>query len=769
MIEHGERDAVGGGRLLNGAIVGAGRGCESILRMVHEDALERFRMRVLGVADVRADAPGMRYAREIGIPLVTTDHRQLFGIEGLDFIIELTGRDGVRQALERERPPHVHLIDHFAARFFWELHQAEQAIIDQRTEMREQVEAERERIAQILDSIPDEILVVDTEMVIQDANSSFLQNNDLRIGDVRGCHCYEVEQEVRGECQVAVENCPFFRVIKEAGPVSLVRKHFDDLGQARYAAIVGAPLRDHDGEVVGMIEMTRDITHRIRLEEQLATSEVRLQQFMELAPLATFVKNRSGQYIDVNPAACAMFGKRDSEILGKTDREIFTRQAAGQMRTGDQRAWKQRGAVSVNIELELDQRRIFLDTVKFPILDATGKPVALCGLARDVTAQREAERKLEETREYLQNILDNSPVIIVTTDLEGRIVSFNRGAEESLGYKSEEVIGQPASIFYTDSSQRDELLRQVVGGRAVRDYTVELLRKDETPLPVSLTLSQLCNANGEMIGTVGISKDISHRQALMQQILQSERMAAVGRLASGVAHEINNPLAVISEIVGFLNDLVNAEVSMEGIDLTQELKEGLPKVLQQVKRGRTITQRLLTFARKSEAQVDVADANRSLDEILPFLEKEARLAEVTIHRDYAENLPQVAVEEMQLQEVFINLVNNAIQALAEQGGGDIWLQTGTEGNKVVISIRDNGPGIDQSVRDRLFDPFVSTKPTGVGTGLGLSICYGIVKRYDGEIRVESEPGEGATFKVYFPAYNPTPSKPPQEQPAATEG
>ncbi len=735
---------------LNAAIVGGGKGCESILKMVQGDSLRRLRLRILGVADPDPNAQGTRYARQIGIPLVTMDYRQLYEIPGLHLLIELTGREEVRDEIEQTRPRHIKLIDHFGAQMFWDLHQAEEAVIKQRTEMRERVEVERQRIAQILDSIPDEIVVVDTEMTILDANSTFLRNNHLGIEDVRGRHCYDVDQVIRGDCQVAVGNCPFLATIRESKTTSLVRKHFGPEGKVMYASIVGAPLMNKDGEVVGMIEMTRDITERIHLEEDLKASEVRLQQFMEFAPIATYVKNRSGQYIDANPATCAMFGKKKGDILGKTDFEIFPREAAEAIRAGDKEAWKERNAVSLNMEVHLDERRVFLSTVKFPILDIQGAPTALCGLSTDITAQKEAEIKLNETREYLQQILDNSPVIIITTNLDGNIVSFNRGAEKSLGYKAQDVIGQPATIFYQDPSKRRDFLDKIQAGVPLQDYSYELLRKDGTLLPVSITLSLLKDAAGKVIGTVGMSKDISQRKALMAQVLQSERMAAVGRLASGVAHEINNPLAVMAEIAGYLYDLVKPEQTISSPELIDELREGLPKISRQVERGKKITHRLLSFAKKSEARIAVADVNASLDEILPFLEKEAKLAQAVIHRDYQENLPKVAVEEMQLQEVFINLITNAIHALAKKKGGNIWLSTRYEDAKVIITVKDDGPGINEAVRYRLFEPFVTTKPTGEGTGLGLSICYGIVKRYDGEIRVMSEPNQGTTFRVIFP-------------------
>ena len=738
-------------RKLRAVVVGGGKGCRSVLHMVETDTLGRFRMEIVGVADTDIDAPGMSYARELGIPIVTRDYRELYELPDLDLIIELTGSNALRDEIERTRPKKVRMIDHFGARLFWDLHRAVEAIITQRSEMRDRVEAERERIAQIFDCIPDEIVVLDTEMTILEANRNFLDNNSLRIEDVRGRRCYEVEQNIRGECQVAVDNCPFFRVMEEGKPRSIVRKHFSEKGNPRYAVIVAAPLTDSEGQIIGMIEMTRDITHRIMLEEELKATEVRLQQIMQHAPMAMYVKNRNGQFMEVNPATCSLIGKEKHEIIGRTDFEILPRDTAEVLRKGDRKVFKSKERLSYESKVDFGDRTVFLSTTKFPIMGPTGLVEAVVGLSDDVTAQREAQAELDRTRVHLRNVLDNSPAVIMTTDLEGRIVSFNRGAEECLGYKSEEVIGMLASEFYGETEEREKLLRRVIKDGAVRDYQTKLHRKDGSQVPVSITLSQLQNEEGEMIGTVGISKDISQRKSLMHQIIQSERMAAVGRLAAGVAHEINNPLAVIGEIAGYLRDISSGGPGSEDADLMLELNEGLPKIERQVSRGRKITSRLLTLARKTEARVHLTEIDEALDEILPFLEKEAGLKRISLHRDKEGTVSPVAVEEIQLQEIFINVIQNAIQAKASRDHGNIWVSRREENRKVIVTIRDDGPGVPEEVRDRIFDPFVTTKPIGKGTGLGLSICYGIIKRYDGEIRLYSKEGEGATFEVILPA------------------
>ncbi len=739
------------------AIIGGGGGCEVILRMVQEDTLGRFRMSIEGVADRNPDAPGMCYARQNGVALVTSDYRELYKIPNLGLLIELTGSDEVRDEIDRTRPRHVRLIDHFAARLFWELHEAEEAIIEQRTEMRERVQRERDWITQIFDSIPDEVIVIDTEMVIQQANASFLKNNRVTIEEIRGRYCYDVHQTVRGDCQVAVDNCPFAEVVRNKEEIRLVRKHFDDDGSLRYTAIVGAPLLNPAGEVKGVIEMTRDITHRILLEEELKASEVRLQQFLELAPLATYVKNRQGQYVEVNPATCRLLGLTKNEIIGRTDREILPQGTAAVLRAGDREVLHKRKPFSNESEARLAGKKVYLTTTKYPVVDADDKVTAIVGLARDESARRKAERELERTREYLQNILDNSDVIIITTNLEGEIVSFNRGAEHSLGYKADEVVGKPAGMLYRSAEEREPLVRRVQQGGTVHDHDGVLVRKDGTEVPVSMTLSQLADNTGEPIGTVGVSRDISHRKTLMNQVVQSERLAAVGRLAAGVAHEINNPLAAIAEVAGYLEDIAGGLIKVEAEDMERELNVGLSTITAQVNRCSSITHRLLGFSRKSEARIEVANVNAAFDEILPFLRKEARLANVLIHREYPPDIPRVSIEEVQLQEILINLITNAIQAMTQRGHGNMWITASSEDGKVVLSIRDDGPGIDEEVRDRLFDPFVTTKPQGHGTGLGLSICYGIIKRYDGEIRVESQPGEGTTFQVVLRMHQKSPN------------
>jgi len=220
---------------------------------------------------------------------------------------------------------------------------------------------------------------------------------------------------------------------------------------------------------------------------------------------------------------------------------------------------------------------------------------------------------------------------------------------------------------------------------------------------------------------------------------------AEGRRDVGVSRDRRRGVAPL------LQDLTEEGPAIKRRQLDRELQEGLPKVAAQIRRCRSITSRLLSFARKSEMRMEVADVSIALDEILSFLAKEARLAGVQIHRRLRANLPLIRIEDLQLEEVLINLIRNGIHALRPRGHGNIWLFAAQRGRQVILTVKDDGPGIAKDVMDRLFDPFVSTKPVGQGTGLGLSICYGIVKHHGGEILVESEADQGTSFQIVLPA------------------
>jgi two-component system NtrC family sensor kinase len=232
-------------------------------------------------------------------------------------------------------------------------------------------------------------------------------------------------------------------------------------------------------------------------------------------------------------------------------------------------------------------------------------------------------------------------------------------------------------------------------------------------------------------------------------VMQSSKMAALGKMAAGIAHEINNPLAVIGEKAGWIKDLLRMEDVAQSKNF-QELADAVAKIEYHVVRAKTVTHRLLGFARRMEPVTERVSLNSILDESIEFLKNEARYRNIEIQSNYAPDLPLTTSDSAQLQQVFLNLLNNAIDAIGKDGRITINTKHIARNNELAVDISDNGPGIPKEVLQKIFDPFFTTKEVGKGTGLGLSISYSIMENLGGRMMVASEEGKGTTFSIYLP-------------------
>jgi len=245
-----------------------------------------------------------------------------------------------------------------------------------------------------------------------------------------------------------------------------------------------------------------------------------------------------------------------------------------------------------------------------------------------------------------------------------------------------------------------------------------------------------------------IAEADQEKHVVDEQIVETGKLASIGELAAGIAHEINNPVAIMVEEAGWIGDLLEEE-EFEGSQNLDEFKRALAQINTQGKRCKEITSKLLTFARKTDSRITEIQINELLEEMVSLSSQRAKYSNVTITTDLEEGLPRIRVSQSELQQVFLNLINNAMDAM-EKHGGTLRIKTMGNEDGIVVEVTDNGPGIPKANLSRIFDPFFTTKPVGKGTGLGLSICYGIIKKMGGEIEVRSVVDLETTFRVFIP-------------------
>jgi PAS domain S-box-containing protein len=351
----------------------------------------------------------------------------------------------------------------------------------------------------------------------------------------------------------------------------------------------------------------------------------------------------------------------------------------------------------------------------------------------------ERTRALKESEERFRSLVENVNEAIFSLDLNGKILSWNKAAEEIYGWSEEEILQKDVGILCADGEKsRDCIVSAIETGRY--DGELEGKRKNGEVFPAFISVRQLLDDKGNLRALVGVVRDITdqkEREKLERQLLQSDKLATIGQLAAGVAHEINNPLANISLYAQMLSEEIKAgKPDIKKLEIIEE----------QVDVAAKIVNSLLEFSRQREPEISHINVNREITKVLDIIGHQ--FAGIEVIRDFDPDLPEISADPTQIQQVFINIITNAIQAMPN--GGRIVISTKKKEDKVEIKISDTGVGIPKEHLSKIFDPFFTTKEIGRGTGLGLSICYGIIERHNGTISVESEVGKGTTVTVELP-------------------
>ena len=366
-----------------------------------------------------------------------------------------------------------------------------------------------------------------------------------------------------------------------------------------------------------------------------------------------------------------------------------------------------------------------------------------------VDMQQEAERRaheLREAKEFADNVIRCMVNTLVVTDQAGEIRLVNEAAAKLCGYGEKELVGQPLAMLLPCEegdcgTGRRTLWQTLCDQGSIWDREAVLRDKSGNEIPVGISARLLTDHVGDAVGMVLVVSDLRQIRSLQEQLIQSEKMSSLGRMAAGVAHEINNPLVGV---------VVHSHLMLENMGAGDPNRENVQRVVKEAMRCRDIVRDLLGFARRGPSGGALIDVNRVLEETLALIEKQPSMHNVTLDWSLSEGLPLVTGDAGQLEQAFMNIVVNAAQAM--DGRGVLHLDTRWDADRQVIevAITDTGPGIAPAVLPQLFEPFFTTKEPGGGTGLGLAIAYSIVERHHGRVDAHNVPEGGARFSITLP-------------------
>ena len=370
----------------------------------------------------------------------------------------------------------------------------------------------------------------------------------------------------------------------------------------------------------------------------------------------------------------------------------------------------------------------------------------------DFPALDALEEKLQRTNAFLSNLIHSAVDCVIAADRTGKILIFNDSAAEVFGYTVEEALsGLNIRDVYPDDNAREvmRILRgEEYGGKGkLKTYHTDALAKSGERIPISLYAAIIYEDDRE-VATIGFFHDLRDRlrinaelEKTQLQLLQSEKMASLGKLAAGVAHQINNPLGGIT---------LYAKLALEEYELEEGVQQDLGRILKDAERCRDTVKELLEFTRQTRHLMRAHDINEVISRTLFLLENQSLFQNIEIEKKFGDSLPPVQADIQQLNHLFMNIILNAAQAM--DGRGKLTIETHKVSGKeqIGIEISDSGPGIPQDVIPHIFDPFYTTKEEGKGTGLGLSLAYGIVENHGGRITVRNKSGGGAAFSTVLP-------------------
>jgi len=568
---------------------------------------------------------------------------------------------------------------------------------------------------------------------------------------------YEEEQAILAQIRAGqrIQQLETVRIRKSGVPI--------------HVSLTISPIRERD-RIVGASHVARDISERKRLEG----ANAQLASLVQSSDDPIISEDLAGTIQTWNPAAERVYGYSAAEAIGRNmsmllpsgqeqeEQKILERIKRGEKLEHFETSRAKKDGTLTDVSLTISSIR-----------DRAGNIVGACQIAREIGRRRQ----LEAANAQLAAIVESSQDAIVSKDLNGTIRTWNAGAERIYGYSPAEAIGRNISVLLPQNrvSEEQEILAKLRRGECVEHFETSRLRKDGKLIEVSLSISPIRDQAGMVIGASHVARDITEQKIFEQQIRQTQRLESLGVLAGGIAHDFNN---LLTGIIG------NASLTADTLPGSHPARAYLEDLMLAAERAADLTRQLLAYAGKGQFVIRPVNVSELVREIGTLL-KASIPKTVTMRLELEDQLPLVDADRTQIQQLAMNLIINAAEAIGENRSGTVLVKTGVQllgdsyirtalpgtelmpGAFVYIEVNDDGCGMDEETKARIFEPFFTTKFTG--RGLGLAAASGIVTAHRGAIRVLSTPNEGSTFKVFLPASNGSLRKNAGEAPGASRG
>ncbi|UCE83488.1 MAG: PAS domain S-box protein [Deltaproteobacteria bacterium] len=642
-------------------------------------------------------------------------------------------------------------IQHFSGVFFDDT---------DRKEARDEVTRTKMELEQIFRTAADGMRVVDKHFNVLRVNDTFVDLSGVKEEKCLERKCYEI----LGGRHCHTSECNIARILKGENRIEMETERERMDGSRIQCIATATPFRNERGEILGIVEDFKDITDRRQMEESLARSEANYRLLLSTIPSVVFkaYEDWSIEFLDEKIKKLTGYSKEDFNSKKLNWYDIVIPEDIQSIKESFKKALEEDKVYlrEYRIKTDLGDVRWIRERSQI-VLDENGELAYISGIFADITEMKLMSQELERSHKELEiryreinelntnlekmvelrtaelvssekkysRLFEDSKDMVYICDEKGKVMEINPSGLELLGYDSREDFQQVTleDVFRNPADARN--YRQILENQGyIKDYEVEFKRKDGGILNMLITANAILDESGEFAGCEGIAKNVTELRRVTEGLMESQKMATVGQLAAGVAHEINTPLQVI---------LTHSQLLADDFPEGSEALADLKLIETQAKICGRIVADLLLYSREGERIIGSININQIIEEVLAVMEHSLSIDRIFITRDFASHLPPISGDSEKLKQVYINMFNNAHDAIGSDGAIAITTQHDMDAGEIVISFMDSGRGIPPEITNKIFDPFFTTKGVGEGTGLGLSVTFGIIKDHGGHIEVES--------------------------------